>query len=69
MIDRMYLQYGSVVHAIETAGFMGQLKLAVCGADPHGHSWKGSGSQAEYEMSELMPRCEKCSRKLGRWDW
>ncbi len=69
MIDRRYTQFGHVVHAIERYGPFADILIAVCGTDPHGFSWLGTGSQGEREKRDRMPRCGRCSAKLARWDW
>ena len=57
-----YMPTGHVKHAL----ISGSHRCALCGTEPHGLSWHGTGSQTEYERAAGLPRCKRCCREAGR---
>jgi len=57
-----YVAGGIVVHALRRAGDAG----AMCGVTRlPASSWRGTGSQAEYETAAALPVCEKCAAMVA----
>lgn len=73
-IDRYewrYLPGGAVTHALETPEDL----APQCASDSDienrvawalaRSSWRGTGSQSEYEHAAVLPRCKRCLRAIG----
>jgi hypothetical protein len=59
--ERRYLPGGAVRHLLRAATDA----AAVCGIGPWTYAdWHGTGSQSEYEMTESLPDCKLCLRRL-----
>lgn len=61
--ELLYLRRGRVAHCVLRNGTYPD---AVCGVGPQWPSdWYGTGTQAEYERAERLPRCQRCQAKTG----
>lgn len=62
-----YLERGTRKHALSRNALGAVTFGAECGLAPGWwRPWLGSGSQAEYETAEALPKCRSCLRRIGR---
>jgi len=58
-----YLPRGDRLHALVNS----RACAALCGLGVwDSWSWRGTGTQAEYERAALLPRCSKCVARMVR---
>lgn len=61
-LDRLYLAGGTVAHLCSPNLYNRDIWVSRCGISDHRWTWRGTGSQDEYDRAKELRVCRKCKR-------
>jgi len=64
---RVYTPYGRMAHLLPLGALVSfGSPVALCRRSPAlFDSWRGTGSQAEYDKAAALPLCQRCKKAAG----